>query len=88
MDRPLNIIGKTIKKIRRQKGITQDMIAARLQLAGWNAKRATVAQIEGELRGVRDYEASLIAHALGVPVGDLYLGKSRLHAKACLFPRK
>lgn len=49
------------------KSLTQDQLAARLQLAGLhNLDRVSVAKIESQLRSVFDFELALIARELGV----------------------
>lgn len=49
------------------KSLTQDQLAARLQLAGLHhLDRVAVAKIEAQLRSVFDYELAVIARELGV----------------------
>ncbi len=42
----LNVIGRQISRLRYQRGWTQEMLAARLQLAGWIISRSSVSKIE------------------------------------------
>ncbi len=69
---PANVVGKEIQKHRYQLGLTQEQLATQCQLQGLNVSRATVSQIEAQLRCVIDSELFLLASVLGVPSGDLY----------------
>lgn len=47
-------------------GLTQEELAAKLQLAGLHsADRVTVAKIESQIRSVFDFELAVIAKVLG-----------------------
>jgi transcriptional regulator with XRE-family HTH domain len=60
-----------------KKGLTQDQLAARLQLAGLHScERVTVAKIESQIRSVYDYELAVLAQVLGV-VADEILPSTR-----------
>ena len=61
-----NIIGNNLKKIRQEKGLTQNDIALMLQLAGYEFDRITILRIEKGLRFVPDYEVKLLCEVLGV----------------------
>ncbi len=62
-----NCIGPQVRTRRIANGLTQDQLAARLQLAGLhNFDRVTLAKIESQLRSVYDFELALIARELGV----------------------
>ncbi|WP_241428151.1 helix-turn-helix domain-containing protein [Clostridium sp. DJ247] len=67
-----NIIGKKISLIRKRKGITQEQLAARLNVQGINIDRPMISKIENRTREILDYEIKGIANALGVHVGDLF----------------
>ena len=69
---PANVVGKEIQKRRYQLGLTQEQFATQCQLQGLNISRATVSQIEAQLRCVIDTELFLLASVLDVPAGDLY----------------
>jgi transcriptional regulator with XRE-family HTH domain len=67
-----NCIGPEVRRLRMEKELTQDQLAARLQLAGLHhLDRVAVAKIESQLRSVFDFELVVIAAELGVPPGDL-----------------
>lgn len=67
-----NIIGPKVRKLRIAGGLTQDQLAARLQMAGLeNIDRVAVAKIESQIRSVFDFEAVIIAKALRADIEDL-----------------
>lgn len=54
------------------RGITQDELAARLQLSGLDhLDRVAVAKIESQIRSVYDFEVIVLANALKVTVAEL-----------------
>lgn len=70
----LNIVGSQLQALRRQREptLTQQGLAVRLQLLGWDIDRFGVSKIERGQRQVTDKEVVLIAKALQVPVNDLF----------------
>ena len=74
-----NCIGPRVRRLRIDRGWTQDNLAAKLQLAGLDGfDRVVVAKVESQLRSAFDYEAAVIARVLGVTLDDLLPGKSVL----------
>ena len=69
--RVLNIIGGNLRRVRKQRGLTQADLVARCQLIGWQLSRETLAKIEAELRRVNDAEVAMLARALGEEVEQL-----------------
>ncbi len=69
---PANIVGPQVRKLRYKMGLTQEELAARCQLNGYDISRGTLSQIEARLRCVRDTELLLLAGVLGVTVDKLY----------------
>lgn len=66
-DRYRNCIGPSVRRLRAQKGWTQEEFAGQLQLAGLlHFGRVIVAKIECQNRSVYDYEMVLIAKVLNV----------------------
>lgn len=66
-DRYRNCIGPSVRRLRAQKGLTQEEFAGQLQLAGLlHFGRVIVAKIECQNRSVYDYELVLIAKVLNV----------------------
>lgn len=67
-----NITGSRIRLARQQQHLTQEDLAARLQLAGLNHSRNTIAKIESGVRQLTDIELQIIANALGVNISWLF----------------
>lgn len=69
----MNIVGPAVKEIREEKGLTQEILAARCNILGWDISRSTLAKIEVRLRRVKDTESIILAQALNVNISRLYL---------------
>ena len=67
-----NLIGPTIRKIRYQSDMTQDMLAAHCQRAGWDIGENTISKIEAQIRCITDVEIVFLAKALGVSIELLF----------------
>ncbi|MBE4076681.1 helix-turn-helix domain-containing protein [Vibrio parahaemolyticus] len=67
-----NVTGLKIKEIRKSKGITQEVMVARLQSSGFDMTRSTYSKVELQLRQVRDIELIAFAKALNVDVGEFF----------------
>ena len=61
-----NICGARVKEARKRAGLSQENLAARLQVDGVNIERDSVSRIEIGTRFVADYELIAISKALGV----------------------
>ncbi|MDR1009896.1 MAG: helix-turn-helix domain-containing protein [Opitutaceae bacterium] len=72
MPRPLiNVSGPVIRKLRESREWSQSDLAAKCQLAGWDAGRDIIARIEGRVRLVRDFEMIILAGIFQVTPNDL-----------------
>jgi DNA-binding XRE family transcriptional regulator len=69
--RPQNIVGPQVRKLRNQRGLTQEMFAARCSVLGLELSRATLSKIEAQLRCVTDFELVTLAQALRVEIKAL-----------------
>ncbi len=67
-----NIVGPQVRNLRDKQDLTQDMLAARCGVLGWNLSRGTLAKIEAKVRCVSDAELWLLAKALRCPIEKLY----------------
>lgn len=69
----LNVIGPHLKEARSAKRpkVSQEQLAIRLQILGWNIDRFGISKIERGQRQVLDREVLLLAKALDVPVTEL-----------------
>lgn len=70
--RARNVVGRNIRRIRTAKALSQQRLAVECARLGYDLTRATLAKIEAEVRAVSDIELFVIAHALHVPIADLY----------------
>ena len=68
-----NICGARVKEARKKQGLSQENLAARLQVEGIVIERDSISRIEIGTRFVADYELSALARILGVSV-DYLLG--------------
>jgi len=68
MAQPANLIGGHVRQARlsRRPRITQEQLAAMLQLEGMNIDQTQVSKIENLTRPVSDFEIAALAKALSV----------------------
>ena len=69
-----NIIGKNIKNIRKNKGITQEDLCARMQVMGFQISRSDISKLENGKKFIADFEVLGFAKALKVSILDLFDG--------------
>jgi len=67
-----NLIGPAVRRMRVERGLTQDALAARCQVAGWDLSRGSLSKIEAQLRRVNDAEVRMLAHVLKCEILELY----------------
>ena len=65
------MIGPTLRSLREAEGLTQAEFAARLQIAGWDISRETLAKVESQVRCVTDRELVRFAEALEIDPSEL-----------------
>jgi len=68
----LNVVGPKVRKLRNQRGWTQEVLAQKLQLAGWDVSRTSLAKLESGLRWTSDCELLFLAKVLSVGLHDLF----------------
>ena len=66
-----------MRKLRTNKGRTQNQLALKLQLFGWDTCRESVTRLENQSRRVPDLELFVVAKILGVKADDLFLRNLR-----------
>lgn len=66
-----NASGENIRRTREKMKLSQEQLAARLQLEGVPIHQKAISRIETGERVVADYELMLLAKALGVGVDTL-----------------
>ena len=67
----VNVVGPQIRKLRYQRNWSQDFLATKLQMAGWDISRSSLAKIESGLVHVDDYRLFYFARVFKVKVTDL-----------------
>lgn len=72
MTAPLNLVGPQVRKFRTEKVWTQETLAAKLQVEGWDVSRESLAKLESQFRRVPDCELLFLAKVLGVDLQNLF----------------
>ena len=67
-DGKCNASGSIIRELREKAGLSQEQLAARLQLAGLELNQKAVSRIETGDRVVPDFELIFFSEVLGVPI--------------------
>ena len=67
-----NIIGPKIRTARNNSDMSQEKLAARLQVMGIRIDRSAIAKIETGRRPVSDIEIAAIAETLGIELSWLF----------------
>lgn len=71
MEGRCNVCGGAVRQCREALGLSQEQLAAKIQLRGHSLTQKAISRIEAGERVVPDYELPLLANALGV--SPLYL---------------
>ena len=66
------LVGPQVRRLRVEKNLTQDALAAACQRCGWDIPRAGIGKIESRLRCVTDFELVNLSKALKCGVADLF----------------
>lgn len=69
-----NCSGETIRRLREKQRLSQEALAAKLQLAGLNLNQKAISRIETGNRIVADFELFYFSEVLNVPVTCLLEG--------------
>ena len=67
------LFGRNLRQLRMERGLTQEQVAARLQLAGCDLTRSALAKIEAGQRNVYPDELYALRNALDVSYEELLL---------------
>jgi transcriptional regulator with XRE-family HTH domain len=65
-------VGLRIREARKEKGVTQLALAAKLQLMGITIDRSGIAKLETDKRPISDIELAAIAKILNVDISWLF----------------
>lgn len=66
-----NICGANVERIRKEQGMKQATLAAKMQLAGVDINLSSLSKLEGQIRIASDIELKAIARILGVTMEEL-----------------
>jgi transcriptional regulator with XRE-family HTH domain len=66
-----NVIGKRLSVLRKEKGITQSDLAARMQTLNVNIDQQMISKIEKNQRQVTDYELACFCKCLSVEPNEI-----------------
>lgn len=72
-------IGQNIRTLREARGMTQDCLAAKLQLCGCDITRSALAKIEVGQRHLYPDEIINLREILGVSFDDIFYGGPACH---------
>lgn len=68
----MNLIGDNVKKYRKMRKMSQQLLSDKLELLGVYVCRGSVSRIEDRSRTVTDIELYALAQVLGVTVNELF----------------
>ena len=68
----VNIVGKRIEMLRKDKGISQKDFISRMQAMGCDINPTSYSKLEGQVRIATDKEIFVIAQILEISVDDLF----------------
>ena len=66
-----NICGANVERIRKQLGMKQATLVAKMQLAGVDINPSSLSKLEGQIRIASDIELKALSQILGVPMEEL-----------------
>lgn len=66
-----NVCGANIERIRKQRGMKQATLAAKMQLQGVDINPCSLSKLEGQTRSATDIELIAISHILCVSIEEL-----------------
>lgn len=70
-DGKANIVGRKIYEFRKEQGLSQEALAAKMQLNNVEISQKVISRIEKQERFVTDYELLVFSQVLEVSVYDL-----------------
>lgn len=70
-DGKAHIVGRKIYELRKEQGLSQEALAAKMQLNNVEISQKVISRIEKQERFVTDYELLVFSQVLGVSVYDL-----------------
>ena len=74
-DGKCNVSGNKIRLLREEARLSQEQLAAKIQLAGLNLNQKAISRIETGDRVIPDFELLYFSSVLKVPVNELLKGE-------------
>ncbi|MBR3949281.1 MAG: helix-turn-helix transcriptional regulator [Oscillospiraceae bacterium] len=71
-----NICGANVERIRKEQGMKQATLVAKMQLAGVDINPSSLSKLEGQIRVASDIELKAIAAILDVSMEELVRAES------------
>ena len=68
----LNMIGRKVERLRKERQIKQKDFISRLQVEGLDINPTSYSKLEGQIRNATDKEVCYIAKVLGVKIDELF----------------
>lgn len=69
--RYLNLVGPQVKRLRKIRGWSQEILSAKLRLVGWKISKGSLAKLEARVLHARDYHLLILAKIFEVPLSEL-----------------
>ena len=66
-----NLTGAHIKSLRKKKGLTQEQVVAKMQLAGIQIDQKAISRIESGSRVITDYELMCLAEIFDTSIDQI-----------------
>lgn len=82
VDGKCNICGSRLREIRKACKLSQEQVAAKLQLMGLNISQKAVSRMETGQRVIMDYELRYLAEVFGVSLLEFF----RMETEPGIFP--
>ena len=70
-----NMVGKTIERMRKERGLKQKDFIAQIQTFGCDINPTSYSKLEGQIRSATDKELYAIAKILNISIDDLFVEK-------------
>ncbi len=67
-----NLIGKNVKRLRKQRKMSQKQLSEKLELLSVYICRGSISRVEDRIRTVTDIEIYALAKVLGVSIEELF----------------
>ena len=76
-----NICGRRLREIRKSRELSQENVAAMIQLEGLDLTQKAISRMEAGKRLMTDYELKYLADALGVSIPELFENEPEMNSK-------